>query len=152
MSFVWCDYNPQAMEYVESWLDPDAISSTGLDQGFRAFFEYWVNEEGYNAGENFWCKVIFENDDPLAVLAFCQDKDRLIIMEFIVSPEKRGQGIGTRLLKDLLENKGIIDSSFSRCEAVIYPSNIASQKAFENAGFHYLRTHEDGGSMLYTHP
>ena len=90
MSFVWCDYNPQTMRYVESWLDPEAISSTGLDQGFRAFFEYWANEEGYIAGENFWCKVISENDKPCAVLAFCQDKDRLIIMEFIVSPEKRG--------------------------------------------------------------
>lgn len=151
MRFMWRDYIPQTMEFSEGWLDVDTINSTGLEQGFRAFYEYWANEDGFVPGENFWCKVICENEEPLAILACCQHVHKLIIMEFIVKPGKRGHGVGTRILKDLVENKGIFNSVFSQYEAVIYPSNIASQKAFENAGFQYLRTHQDGGSMLYVY-
>ena len=74
-------------------------------------------------------------------------------MEVLVAPEKRGQGKGSKLLKELLDCKEIIGSAIQKSEALIYPSNIASQKAFENAGFTYLRTHKDenGDSMLYVY-
>ena len=151
MKFVWLDYNPATMGYVEDWLDADAIKSTGLDDGFQAFYDYWINEEDFIPGENFWCKVVFENDIPLAVIAFCQHKSKLIIMELIVTPQRRGQHICTHLLKEMLENISIIDTSFSQCEAVIFPNNLASRKAFVNAGFQYVRTHEDGSSILYAY-
>ena len=64
MNFVWCDYNPETMGYIENWLDESAVNSTGLDEGFRNFYEYWANEDGFVVGENYWCKVIFENDEP----------------------------------------------------------------------------------------
>ena len=74
-------------------------------------------------------------------------------MEVLISPEKRSQGKGSKLLKELLNSKEIIDIRIEKSEAVIYPSNIASQKAFENAGFKYLRNHKDrnGDSMNYVY-
>lgn len=151
MHYVWLDYNPQTMRYIEDWLDTDAVRSTGLDDGFLPFYDYWSNEDGFVLGKNFWCKVIFEHDTPLAVIAFCHHEHKLIIMEIVVAPAKRNHGIGTSVLKELFENNGIIASSFIQCEAIIYPSNIASRKAFEHAGFEYVRTHEDGSSMLYAY-
>lgn len=149
--FVWCDYDPITMGYIEKWLDESAVKSTGLDEGFRAFYEYWAKEEGFSVGENFWCKVVFENDNPLSVIAFCQHEQKIIIMEIVVAPEFRGQGIGTRLLRELLESEEIVGFVIQKSEAVIFPTNTASQKAFENAGFQYHHTHEDGNSMLYVY-
>lgn len=149
MNYVWRDYDPQTMGYIEAWLDESAVRSTGLDEGFRDFYEYWANEDGFAVGENFWCKVVSEDDKPFAVIAFCQHERRIFIMEIVVAPEKRGQGKGSKLLKELLESKELIGSSIQQSEAVIYTSNMASQKAFENAGFQYHHTHEDGDALYY---
>lgn len=150
MNFVWCDYNPNTMRFIENWLDESAVKSTGLDEGFQAFYAYWASEDGFVVGENFWCKVTFENDQPFAVIALCRHEGKIIIMELLVAPEKRGQGKGTKLLKELLANEEIIGFPIQKCEAVIYPDNTTSQKSFENAGFQYHHNHTDGdGDSMY---
>ena len=153
MNFEWYDYNPKTMGYVENWLDEHAVKSTGLDEGFRAFYEYWANEDGFVVGKNFWCKVAFENDKPFGVIAFCQNEQKIIIMEVLIAPDKRGQGKGSTLLKELLNNEEIIGFRIQKSEAVVYPSNIASQKAFINAGFRYHHNQKDGNgeSMNYVY-
>lgn len=153
MNYVWNDYNPDTMSFIENWLDESAVNSTGLDEGFRAFYEYWASKDGFILGSNFWCKVTFENNKPFAVIAFCQYEHKTIIMEVLVAPEKRGQGKGSTLLKELLNNVGILGFRIQKSEAVIYPSNIASQKAFENAGFKYHHNQKDGNgdSMNYVY-
>lgn len=151
MNFVWQDYNPETMRFVENWLDESAVKSTGLDEGFRAFYEYWANEDGFVVGGNFWCKVVGENDMPFGIIAFSQYEDKITIMEIVIAPEYRGRGLGTKLLKELFDRKEIIGFSIQKAEAVIFPSNIASQKAFENVGFRYHHTHEDGDALYYTY-
>ncbi len=151
MNFIWCDYNPKTMDYIESWLDESAIKSTGLDEGFRDFYEYWVKEDGFVVGKNFWCKVVFENDNPFAVIAFCLHEGKIMIMELVIVPEKRGQGRASKLLKEFLESEEIIGFAIHKSEATIYPSNTASKKAFENAGFKYHYTHEDEDAMYYVY-
>ena len=37
MKYIWHDYDPNTMQYVESWLDENAIQFTGLEEGFRPF-------------------------------------------------------------------------------------------------------------------
>ena len=151
MNFVWYDYNPNTMNFIENWLDESAVESTGLNEGFHSFYEYWATEDGFVVGENFWCKVISEHDKPFAVVAFCQYKSKMIIMEVLLEPEKRGQGKGSTLIKELIKNEEILGFSKQNWEAVIYPRNIASRKAFENAGFRYSdnRQDENGESMSY---
>ena len=153
MNYIWRDYNPNTMGSIEAWLDEGAVKNTGLDDGFRDFYEYWANEDGFVVGENFWCKVAFENGEPFAVIAFCRHEQKTNIMEVVIVPEKRSQGKGSKLLKEFLENAEITGCAIHKSEAVIYPDNIASQKAFENAGFKYSHNHEDqdGESMLYVY-
>ena len=149
MNFVWRDYDPKNMSYIENWLDERAVRSTGLDDGFCDFYEYWANEDSFVVGENFWCKVVYENDKPVAVIALCHHEQKTLIMELLVDPEKRGQGIGTKLLHELLTSEEITGFAIHKSEAVIFPGNTASQKALENVGFRYHHTHEDGTSMTY---
>ena len=151
MNFTWLDYDPQTMGYIESWLDGAAVQSTGLEEGFRDFYEYWAREDGYVVGENFWSKVVFEKDIPFGVIAFSLYRDKVTIMEIVVAPEKRGLGSGSKLLKELLECDEIIGFSIHKAEAVIFPDNTASQRAFEKAGFFRHHTYEDGSAMLYAY-
>ena len=149
VNFIWRDYDPDTMGFIENWLDESAVKCTGLDEGFHDFYEYWANEDGFVAGENFWCKVVYQEEKPVAVIAFCKDENKIVIMEILVEPEKRGQGFGTKLLKELLASDEIIGFTIYKSEAVIFPNNIASRKAFENAGFRCHHTYEDGSAMLY---
>lgn len=151
MKYEWRNYVPETMGYIENWLDEDAVKYTGLDERFYDFYEYWANEDGFDVGKNFWCKVVCENGNPIAVIAFCEHECRILIMEIVVKPEKRGHGIGTNLLKELLEAKAVIGIPIHKWEAVIFPDNVASIKAFANAGFQYHHTHEDGKSVLYVY-
>jgi 8-oxo-dGTP diphosphatase len=151
MNFVWHDYDPKSMGYIEDWLDVAAVKSTGLDEGFHNFYEYWANENGFAVGENYWCKVIFQNDEPVAVLACCLYDSVVTVMEIVVKPEKRGKGIGTKLMKELLESEKILGFTIQKSEAVIFPGNIASQKAFEKAGFRFHHAHEAGNAWYYTY-
>ena len=149
MNFIWRDYHPESMVYVEDWLDESAVRSTGLEDGFRVFYEYWANEDGFVVGKSFWSKVVFDNDRPLAVIAFCQHEEITLIMEIVVKPEMRGQGIGTEILKEFLESNVIMGFAVQKSEAVVYSDNSASQRAFEKAGFQYHHTHEDGDAVFY---
>lgn len=151
MNYRWRDYEPCEMAFVETWLDEQAVAATGLDEGFRSFYEYWVKEEGFVPGESFWCKVVFEKDIPLAVAAFCRREQTILIMELLVDPKKRGCGIGTRLLQELLESEEIVGAAIERSEAVIFPENLASQRAFQKAGYYCHHRYEDGSALLYVY-
>ena len=151
MGLIWKDYDPGNMGYIEDWLDGAAVRSTGLDEGFRAFYGYWANEDGFLPGENYWCKVVCRDGEPVAVVAFCEHEGKVIIMELVVAPEKRGRGLGTKLLKELLGDAPPMGFVIDKSEAVIFPDNTASQKAFEKAGFHYHHIHEDGDALYYVY-
>ena len=149
--YVWLDYDPEAMESIENWLDPNTVKATGLDQGFHSFYAYWAKEEGFAVGENFWCKVVFESGAPIAFVALCLHAGTVLIMEIVVDPQRRGQGLGATLLKALLERKDVLGFSIEKSEAVIFPDNTPSQKAFEKAGFRHHHTYEDDTAMLYVY-
>lgn len=145
--FEWTDYDI-SMSFIEDWLDDETIRVTGLDDGFRDFYEYWKNED--ISGDIFRCKVVSENDNPFAVIAMGKNEDKHTIMELVVKPEERSKGKGTQLLKELLENSSIIlEQEITSAEAVIYPSNPASQRAFEKAGFVFSHAHKDGDALYY---
>ena len=148
MNFAWNNYSSEYAEKIESFLDEEAIKYTSCDNGFHDFYIYWHNELGES---NFWCKVILIENEPIAVIALAKAPDNVFtIQEFIVSPNHRGKGYGSAILKELLiYSNDIIGQDISVAEAVIYPNNIASQKAFQNAGFIYAGAHSDGDAWYY---
>ena len=151
MDFQWQDYDPHTMGYVEDWLDESAVRSTGLEDGFRDFYEYWAQEEGYQAGANFWAKVVFDHHVPFGVIACSMHEGKMTIMEVFLAPEKRRKGMGAALLKELLNGDTVLGFQIEKAEAVIFPGNKASQRAFEKAGFYHHHTYEDGTARIYVY-
>ena len=150
MKYHWIDYSAAYAPIVAPWLDAAAQKYTGCEDGWDDYFEYWKNDSETILGKNFWGKLIFEDATPVAVLALAFAEGSFTICEFIVTPEKRGQGCGSAILRELLaRGEKILGREIGAAQAVIYPRNIASQKAFENAGFRFHHAHPDGDAWYY---
>ena len=150
MRFDWKDYIPDTMLFVEEWLDNHAIRMTGMDDGWRAFHEYWITDGEMTLGKNYWCKVVYDHNTPFAVTALSLCEGNYHVMELLVKPEMRGNGLGTALLRELLsDGEMIIGHRIERATAVVFPNNPASQKAFEKAGFVFDHANDDEDAWYY---
>ena len=146
----WIDYTSAYKEMVESWMDGDAKRFTGCDEGFDEYYQSEVNDPETKPGENFWVKIIIANTDPVGIIALGLWDNILTISEFIIRPDRRGNGLGSLALVELLaQSNNIIGVKIKDAEAVIFPNNIASQKAFEKAGFIFHSEHPDGDVWYY---
>ncbi len=72
MYYGYHDYNPLTNGFVEGWLDPDGAYFTGCDEGWRSFYEYWLNEPDFNLGVEYWCKIAFDGADPCGIIALSE--------------------------------------------------------------------------------
>jgi RimJ/RimL family protein N-acetyltransferase len=55
------------------------------------------------------------------------------------------------MLRELLGNPEILGFPVHKSEAVIFPDNHASQRAFEKAGFYHHHSYEDGAALIYVY-
>ena len=151
MRFDWKDYAADTMPFVEDWLDDYAVRMTGMHGGWRAFHEYWITEGGMTPGKDYWCKVVYDQAAPFAVIAFSLHEGNYHVMELLVKPGMRNNGLGSALLRDLLsDGETIIGHRIDKATAVIFPNNPASQKAFERAGFVFDCTSDDAWYYSFT--
>ena len=153
MKFNWITYNSEYKAIVDFWLDDDTRRFTAIDDSFEDYVQYWEINSDSNKGEYFWCKVITDkNGTPFGVIAVGLCGDVFTVSEYVIDPQKRNKGYGSSALKELLlESDRIIGKKITIANAVIFPSNKASQKAFEKAGFKYETIHPDGDAMYYTY-
>ena len=152
MIFRWIDYTSDHADLVESWLDSEAVYYTGCEDGWEEYFNYWKNHEDTQMGINFWGKVILLDSVPIAVITLSFWNNRVTVSEFIVSPIYRRCGWGTKILQELLScGKDIIGFTITSAFAVIFPDNLASQKAFEKAKFKFESAHPDGDAWYFVY-
>ena len=151
LKYGWADYSKDHREVVESFLDDEAIKSTGCDDGFEAFYTYWMSEADTRLNKNFWFKVVSINQNPIAVIAVAKSpQNEFTVSEFIIAPSERKKGHGKAILNELLANSNtILGERIDLARAVIFPSNIASQKAFAGAGFDFIGAHPDGDALYF---
>lgn len=148
MIFIWKDYCADYENKAEALFDSDAVKFTGCDDGFEAFYKYWLGELGRDC---FHCKLVFENGTLIAIVAIAMNpENQFTIQEIVVAPRKRGKGFGKRILRELLISaREIIGTDINTVTAVIYPKNTAGIKVFESAGFIHEGTHPDGDALYY---
>ena len=152
MTYRYIDYTPADEELVDSWIDNDAEYYNGLEDGFGVYYRCWENEPHTIFGENFWIKIVCRADEPIGVVVLCLSQDTIDFAQIFLAPAERGKGIGTAVVQDVLKHdKEIIGTEITTAEACIFPSNTASQKMFEKAGFRFDRAHEDGDIWYYTY-
>ena len=134
--FDWQDYTHEHAALVASWLNADTVRTTGLDEGFDAFHQYWKNESSPERGKYFWSKLVSENGHPFAVISYGYCDGTVTIMEIVVDPAVRGQGKGAAVISEFLNNAAVwIAQPITVFNVVIFSRNTASQIAFYKAGF-----------------
>ena len=152
MKFVWSDYTDSCSPLIDSWLDDEAVKKTGIDEGWQDYWSAVVADSVNYPGCKDFCKIVSENGVPFAVIVFGFYCGEVTVSEIIVDPSQRNKGKGTQALKEFIEYSGVfIGEKFEKISAVIFPSNSASQRAFEKAGFSFDRAHEDGDAWYYTY-
>lgn len=151
MVFEWKNYSCDFSGIADTFLDQEAIKNTGCDEGFNKYYDYWLSDKETILNQNYWCKVVFNDCLPISVISVGKSRENeFTISEFIVSPNLRGKGYGTKILQELLKcSNEILGQEIKIAKAVIFQNNIASQKAFEKAGFIYTGTHLDGDALYY---
>ena len=152
MTYRYIDYTPEMESVIDSWLDDDSVYFTGFEDSFASYYDYWINVPDHVLCENYWAKIICDKDTPVGVVVISLAEDIFYFAELLIDPAKRGNGIGTAAIRELLENsKDILGRRIDRAEACIYPSNMPSQRVFENAGFQFDHAHPDGDIWYYTY-
>ncbi len=150
MHYHWRDYNPETDGFVENWLDNDGAYFTGCDEGWRSYYEYWLNEPDFNLGKDYWCKIACTDATPCGIIALSEYQGIVIFMEILVPPSLRGQGTGKKMLSDLLdESEKITGRPINSAKAVVFPDNKASRKIFEGAGFTLDHISDEGDALYY---
>lgn len=150
--FEWMDYRSEDAPMVDRWLDGDAVAMTGLDMGWD---DYWnaVRADAVNfPGCKDYCKLIREDGIPVAAICFGCYEGVATVSEIVVAPQLRGQGYGTRILRDLTGYADeLLGEKVGKICAVIFPNNLASQRAFAKAGFVFDVAHEDAAAWNYVY-
>ena len=150
MKYDWIDYTSAYKELVDSWMDEDAKRFTGCDEGFDEYYQEMLNDPETKLGGNYWAKIIIADTEPIGIIAIGLWDRVFTISEFIIRPDRRGNGLGSSVLAELLaQSRNIIGVKIKDATAVIFPNNAASQKAFENAGFIFHSEHPDGDAWYY---
>ncbi len=152
MRFKWEHYQNTHETLVDSWLDDVAVNFTGLDDGWKEFYDYWMQEAKESSCKDY-CYIVSENNEPFGVIYIATQDPELTVSEFVVAPNKRGKGYGSAAINELIDNcDTLVSKHIGVAKSVIYPNNIASQKAFEKAGFSFVSTHPDGDAWYYECP
>lgn len=153
MFFKWVDYCEKYEAEIESWMNDEETRLADFDS-IKETHEEHLSAGEYPYGEEYFCKVVLEEAEIIAVvLIFRGDKHPVIVNEFLVNPMQRNKGYGTKIIRELINNiREIIGFDSNAFEVCIYPSNKASMRAFEKAGFVLAGIHADGDCTYWVYP
>ena len=152
MKYVWKDYSTEYSSIVQLFFDSEAISMTGLDESFENYVSAVIDDNANYPGAKDYFKVIFEENIPIAVVAYGMYEGIVTIAEIVVALNERGKGKGTQIICELLDMcTTSANNDIKQFRTVIFPNNIASQRAFEKAGFRFESAHEDGDAWYYVY-
>ncbi len=150
MRFQWEPYQSSHEALVDSWLDDTAVEFTGLDNGWKAFYDYWMLDAKENANCRDYCFLVSEQSEILCVIYLATQEETLTVSCCVVAPCKRGKDYGSAIISELVQRCAeLIGTHMTVAEAAVFPKNIASQKAFEKAGFAFISERSSTQSYRY---
>lgn len=150
MFFEWIDYTADAADLVDGWLDDSAVAMTGIDQGWDRYWkEVQADSVNYPGCRDF-CKLVSLDGIPIAAVVFGCYRGDAVISEIVVDPSQRSKGYGWQIIRELVTHTDVwFGEKVDKFNAVIFPSNLPSQKAFIQAGFVFDHAHGDGDAWNY---
>ena len=136
MNFVWMDYRAEDASLVDSWLDDAAARKTGIEDGWDSCWRA-VQADAVNfPGCRDFCKLVYQDGAAVASIVYGVYQGEAVVSEILVDPKRRGEGLGTAILRELVGNlPQLLVTDAVRVTAVVFSDNMASQRAFLKAGF-----------------
>jgi len=153
MHYKWDDYGAKYEDELESWQSDHATRKFGIDSA-RETHES-VLADGYIHNEEYFCKVVLENADIIAIVLILRGDGYhpTTISEITVNPQHRHKGHGTKIINELTANLNqIVGFDGDIFQVMIYPNNPASLRAFEKADFVLAGSHIDGDCSYWCYP
>lgn len=136
MEFLWVDYRSGDAELIDSWLDDTAVAMTGIDSGWEKYWQEVIADAVNYSGCEDRCKLVKRDGIPVAAIVFGCYRGVVTISEIVVAPFMRAKGFGTQIIRELVMNANCwFQDGIDQFRAVVFPDNLASKKAFQNAGF-----------------
>ena len=150
MKYQFVDYDPVGHRALDAWQGGD-IYRFAMENGISEEWQYYLDADEYCAGVDTFCKVVLLDGRPVAVMiVFCNPDFPVGINPIIVDPTRTGQGHGSAILREFIENiDAILPFHSDMFDVVIDNENIASIKAFTKNGFTLARVHPDGDAGYY---
>lgn len=149
MVFHWRDYVSADACLVDQWLDDTAVAMTGIDSGWDQYWNEVVADSANYPGCKDFCQIVSIRGVPVAAVVFGCYRGGAVISEILVAPSHRAKGVGTQIIKELIARADVwFAEEIKRFCAVIFRDNVASKKAFQNAGF-VLGTPHDVAALEY---
>jgi RimJ/RimL family protein N-acetyltransferase len=136
------------MKQVWEWVNDPVTRANALDSHFITWEEHrnWFRET-INGWERELRIIDIEGESCGSIrLDFDADPTTALIA-INIAPDSRGQGLGTQALKEIVF---IVQefTSIGMLVAYIRPENAASKRIFEKAGYIYLTSREENGTIV----
>jgi len=150
VKYQFVDYDPVRHRALDAWQGGD-IYRFAMENGISEEWRYYLDSDEYRVGVDTFCKVALLDGRPVAVMiVFCNPDYPVGINPIVVDPARAGQGHGSAILREFVENiDAILPFHSDMFDVVIDNENIASIKAFTKAGFTLARMHPDGDAGYY---
>jgi predicted GNAT family N-acyltransferase len=138
MQFTWIDYPAQYEDEIETWCDEPAIRFALDDDSVKAEHQWYLDSDKYKHNNNYFCKIVLDNDTPVALFMFAIFKDEkkthltenvVYLDTLIINPALRNQSYGARVIAEALKHADqIIGSNHCIFISQIHKDNDNSTK------------------------
>jgi UDP-2,4-diacetamido-2,4,6-trideoxy-beta-L-altropyranose hydrolase len=117
-----------------NWANDTATRAASFRSAAISWDEHreWFNKNLANDGS--FLLIAEESRTPIATIRVQKRKSSIGELSITLAPEVRGSGLATHLIRHC-EGKAATELGLSELDALIKPENLASRRAFENAGY-----------------
>lgn len=119
-----CEKDPDIARLLSALRKPEIARFYSIDG--ENYFSYVTNTE------NVYFYKVYRNGE-LTGAVHLEKQEATLFMSILVMPEFQRMGMGTRILKDILDNGLGLD--YRKLEVSVDESNTASRRLFEKFGF-----------------
>lgn len=162
--FVWDDYSKKYKDLIDRWTDDEEVQRFATDDSWHDEYMYYmteterymddagvVHEHKYELNKDFFCKIIFDGETPVAVIILLStDGYPVYINPLLVNPKLWGRGYGTEIIRELIDNiDELIPNHSDTIEAGVDIENTPSRRIFEKNGFTLTKIHPEGDFLFY---
>ena len=150
MHFTWIDYPDKYENEIETWCDEPAIRFALDEDNIRTEHQWYLDSDKYVYNENYFCKIVLDGNTPIAIfmLASFYDETKMHLTEsiiyldtLIINPILRNQGLGSKIITDVLQNsEQIVGCSSCIFISQIHKENDIAKKLATKLGFYFIYT------------